>query len=252
MTLRSTRMHALELNKWGQFYNFHVERLQADPEVLAPGNIWYNTTEKTYKCTELDPITETVVVKYFNSFDRNFDAPLPLGWKMIQSPLTYQIADTDTPIWIKLSDKRGVYSFPDDKDKTVNILLPLPRDYKIGTKIYPAIHWAPASISSGISKWDIEYIISNPYIQNSLIDKTPIIIPIDMKGSGQLYKHRLAVVDEAHGFIVNEEDSIINLRLTRNGQLSTDTFIGDIITLSLALIYQSENESSQLIHKTII
>ena len=48
------RFHGLSLAANSTFDNAHFERLVADPLPIAPGRIWFNTTEKAFKYSSLD------------------------------------------------------------------------------------------------------------------------------------------------------------------------------------------------------
>ena len=49
-----TEIHGISLAENSYIENMHVEILETDPTATAAGQIWYNSTEKTYKATSYD------------------------------------------------------------------------------------------------------------------------------------------------------------------------------------------------------
>lgn len=62
MTAMFKKLHGASLAKNSWVENFHVERLASDPtELDYAGRVWFNTTERVYKWTELNDVDAVVV-----------------------------------------------------------------------------------------------------------------------------------------------------------------------------------------------
>jgi hypothetical protein len=113
----------------------------------------------------------------------------------------------------------------------------------VGSKIYPTIHWAPASNSSGDVTWELSYTATKGYGQNNLLNKPITNIIINSPSNGIPYEQQTTFCSELQAILISEPNASISFRLSRLGGAVTDTYIGDALVISLALTYQSDHET---------
>jgi hypothetical protein len=171
---------------------------------------------------------------------------LSTGWKdnivqlssmnsgdILQAPL---LADTGDGMWS--------YLFRDDGYNYVFADIHINHDYKPGTKVYPHLHWTPLSTSTGTVRWSMEYKFARGHGQGDSFLIPPTVLVIEQNGKGLTGEHMVAECSDSDAFIVPEPDTIVRIKVARDGSHANDTFYGSVAGLMLDLHYQSDRETT--------
>lgn len=236
------QFNGVELLNDNSIINFRVDDYSTDPIITKPGRMWYNTTQNAWKYSVLK--NGALEIKYMDKALNPTGEVLPLGWKALTKTVSYNNQYIDGPIWISIDAKNGNFSFQNDKDRHIFENFVIPFDYKPGTRIYPTIHWAPASISTGNVVWEFNYNVSRGYGQGDVLNVAPMTFRLNTSGTGNLFENQTTICPYANSFPAFEPNSVVSLRLSRKGSSIEDTFVGDIYIVAISLMYQSDHEST--------
>lgn len=189
---------------------------------------------------ELENALSTHVANYHDS------VTLPAGWK--DNIVTLNAGNMGDPSHspIFADSGNGIWGlcFSDDNINYAYCDFHINHDYKIGSKIYPHIHWIPLSYSTGNVKWVFEYIFAKGHGQSeTLIGSTTSIVVIQA-GKGLIGEHMVAECSDSQAFIVQEPDTVVRVKIYREGTSIEDTFYGSVIGLMMDFHYQSDREST--------
>lgn len=168
------------------------------------------------------------------------------GWKDLYEPIVgNRTSDPETsPLFMDIGNGLWGWSFASDKINQVFVDFNINHDIKPGTLIYPSVRWTPQSYSTGVVRWELEYIVAKGHQQNEIFTGTPNQIILEQQGKGVIGEHMIAEATLAQAIPAPEPDSIIKFRLIRNGAHVNDTFYGAVIGLTMNLHYQSNTDST--------
>ena len=166
-----------------------------------------------------------------------------LGWKKQSLPIG-SISGVpkgayEEPMWADIGNGAFALHFGDSKSHEAYGYFSVDSDYKPGSLVFPQIHWAPDSISTGNVRWIIEYSISKGHGQNEIISVplAQVIIPGTANGiEGELLTTE---INPLNAFTFPEPSSIVLVRIYREGTSPLDTFIGNAIGLIIDFYYES-------------
>lgn len=122
-------------------------------------------------------------------------------------------------------------------------------DYKIGTVVYPHVHWTPNTTSTGTVRWGFEYTVAKGFQQSSGSDyaaTTTVYVEQTIDANSQ-YRHFTAevVLADAIPSTNLEPDAIILMRVFRDAAHANDTFPDPVYLTSIDLHYQVERASTK-------
>jgi hypothetical protein len=117
----------------------------------------------------------------------------------------------------------------------------MPHKWKEGSTIYPHIHWASQTATSGAVTWGLEYswVDYNPSSPLAFPNTTILTATSASVSSGDIDKH--LIVDLAPITPSGSQgkiSSIIMCRLFRNSSNAADTYSGDAALLSFDVHYE--------------
>ena len=122
-------------------------------------------------------------------------------------------------------------------------------DYKVGTMLYPHIHWTTNTTNTGTVRWGYEYTWARRHDstgQTHFPASTTIYVeqPLD----GDAYGHYVAEMAEGTGIpaATIEVDTIILFRIFRDASHVNDTFPDDVFGFTFDLHYECDRESTPL------
>ncbi len=113
-------------------------------------------------------------------------------------------------------------------------------DYKVGTKIYPHVHWSHKIGSpSGNVVWQIEYSVSKGH--SGGVFPAPTTIEL-VQAAGVQYEHQIIETVEGDAIASTnlEADSVILGRIFRDPAHASDTFENDAFLLQIDFHYESD------------
>lgn len=113
-------------------------------------------------------------------------------------------------------------------------------DYKMGTNIYPHVHWMPDDTNTGVVRWGIEFTFAIGHSQMAFSTSTTTIY-IEQAGSGTQYMHQVAEVSDP-GITLSglEPDTLISARIFRDATHANDTYTGVVHGLTVDIHYEAD------------
>lgn len=171
---------------------------------------------------------------------------LPLGWKDNIVPLNAGNTGNpeNAPLFADSGNGIWGYCFADYYPNFAYCDFHINHDYKLGSKIYPHIHWMPMSYSTGNVKWKFEYIKAKGHQQGESLTGTLTSFNIIGTGKGLKGEHMVTECSDDQAFIVDEPDTIVRVKISRLGGDPEDTFYGAVMCLMVDFHYQSETETT--------
>lgn len=117
----------------------------------------------------------------------------------------------------------------------------MPHCWKVGSRIYPHVHWSPDTTDTGNCTWKLEYSWAN--INDAF--GAPATITATQAGSGTAWKHQLATFEAGAGIDGTGKtlSSMIACRLYRDAP--TDTFTGDAFLLEFDIHFEIDTLGSR-------
>lgn len=142
----------------------------------------------------------------------------------------------------------GVYVWAYDNNAASSedelfLTIQIPHDYKLGSPIYPHLHWSPLTNDAGVVTWGLEYTWVD---YQSTFAATTILTANSESFSNAQYAHFIT----EFGAIIPTGDqdgisSILCVRLFRNSSASADTYTGKAALLSFDIHYEANTIGSR-------
>jgi len=113
-------------------------------------------------------------------------------------------------------------------------------DYKMGTNLYPHIHWSHIiAAPTGNVNWQLEYSVSKGHSVGTFPSTTTLSL---VQAAGPQYTHQIIETSDANAIpSVNiEPDSLIMFRIFRDPADPLDTFEDDAYLLQIDVHYQRD------------
>ncbi len=173
--------------------------------------------------------------------DGNFaglDAKTKDGWRDNIVELTPQIGHPNAPSLNVFRGGISAYNFPDGQMTEAMASFHIDHDYKVGTALYPHVHWSCTSTEVGVVRWGIEYTFAKGHGQQAFPATTTVYV--EQAADGTAYKHYVAEVSDANAVSGAgiETDGILLVRVFRDGEHVNDTLADDVFVFCLDLHYQ--------------
>jgi hypothetical protein len=129
-------------------------------------------------------------------------------------------------------------------DKTTNQQIffeaQLPHTWKLGSTIYPHVHWSPSDTGTGVCIWKLEYSWAN----DSAAFGAPTTITASQAGSGTAWQHQRIAFESNAGIAGTGKtlSSILMCRLYRDA--ATDAYDNDAFLISFDIHYEIDGFGS--------
>lgn len=164
------------------------------------------------------------------------------GWKDITSDLaTGKVAGANVPTWSAFRSGLYGYAFSASALNEVWISFHINHDYAEGTAIYPHVHFSPTTTSTGVVRWGFEYSIAKGHDQEAFPASTTVYVDYNIATNKQ-YQHLIAEVSDNDAPLKAdlETDSLVLMRVFRDGGNVADTFPDSVIGWTVDIHYQAE------------
>lgn len=119
-------------------------------------------------------------------------------------------------------------------------------DYALGTKLYPHIHWVCTTANIGTVRWGFEYSVARGHQQQAFPETTTIYV--EQTTNGTPYLHYVAEVNDANAIdgaaLGIEPDTLIIVRVFRDGAHPNDTLEEPVFGIFLDLHYQADHATT--------
>lgn len=173
--------------------------------------------------------------------DGNFqglDTKTKDGWRDNIVQLSVQVGNPDAPLLNVFRDNIKAYNFADGQMTEAFASFHIDHDYKLGTALYPHIHWACNSTATGTVRWGVEYTYSKGHQQSFFPATTTVYV--QQAADGTQYRHYIAEVSDGNAIpgANIEPDGIILCRFFRDGAHVSDTLADDVFVFCVDLHYQ--------------
>ena len=162
------------------------------------------------------------------------------GWRDLRAPLigakSAGVSDPTLSVFGVSGDIRQ-YKFAVGNE--VYLAFHIDHDIKVGSTVYPHVHWAGSSTDINLVKWEFEYTVAAR--TDAAAFPAPSTIDLQEAPSATAWAHQ--VTEDAVGFAAPEVDSLVLVHLTRvtnGGTENTD----DIYGLFVDLHYETDRVST--------
>lgn len=132
-------------------------------------------------------------------------------------------------------------AFDDTQAEDMYIQIHIKHDIKLGTLVYPHIHWSPGnSTGTGTVRWGFEYSVAKGHQQQAFPATTTVYV--EQAAVGTAYMHMIGETSETDAIPSTniEPDSMVLFRIFRDAAHANDTFTGDAFGIQVDLHYQRE------------
>lgn len=184
-----------------------------------------------------------------SELDGNFtdlDTRTALGWR---DNIVELKVDSSSPNAPTLEAFRGgilCWKFPPNELTEAHSAWHIDHDYALGTKLYLHVHWACKTTNIGTVRWGFEYTVARGHQQEAFPATTTVYA--EQATDGTAYMHHIAEVSEANaidGADLNiEPDTVILVRLFRDGAHANDTLESDVFVSFIDLHYQADRATT--------
>lgn len=129
--------------------------------------------------------------------------------------------------------------FEAGKDQMIYIVMQLPHTWKMGTSIYPHIHWEPATNNIGTVKWQLSYRWRNHGATAAALTDLTLLT---LTTGGVANVLRYDAFDTISGD-TKDISSMLQIALSRTG--TADSFTGSARLLEFDIHYQVDSRGSR-------
>lgn len=127
-------------------------------------------------------------------------------------------------------------------DESAHFIAQIPHSYKVGSNLYPHVHWSPDNTNTGDVRWQFEYVIASIDDEFSSSATTNTVTAVAAGSVGAHQVNSFPVIDGS-GIGIS---SIIIGRLTRLSQSDAeDTFTGNACFLEFDFHYEIDTLGSK-------
>lgn len=144
-------------------------------------------------------------------------------WDDVRVPMDIVKLGASAPTWGTLGTGLDVLQFSHSQDNYVSFVCQLPHGYKVGSDIYPHVHWSPIDTDAGNVRWLLRYSWAN------IGDVFPAGSNIYTTDATDLTaeKHQLVSFAAIDG-TGQDISSMLHCRLYRLGTSVVDTYGSDV------------------------
>lgn len=176
------------------------------------------------------------------------DTSATYGWRDLTAAFVVRGTGLNNPTWGTFRNGIAGYLFSPSTMKEVWSNFHIDHDYAMGTVVFPHIHWAPNTTSTGTVRWGVEYTVAKGHQQgaDSTFGATTTVYINQTVSTPSQYQHFVAEVSLADAIPATllEPDSVIMVRFFRDAANAADTFPDDVFGFFGDLHYQSNRFST--------
>lgn len=183
----------------------------------------------------------------WNELDGNFsdlDTRTGSGWRDLIVPLQVQVGNPNAPTLNVFRNNIQGYSFTDGDNTEATAVFHIDHDYKLGTALYPHIHWSISGTETGTVRWGFEYTFAKGHQQAAFGASTTVYV--EQAADGTAYKHYVAEVSDGNAIPGTniEPDTLVICRIFRDGAHINDTLAADVFVFCVDMHYQADRFST--------
>lgn len=183
----------------------------------------------------------------YTELDENFDdlnTRTALGWRDNIIELTVDSSSPDAPTLNPFRGNLKAWTFFANEMTEAHSAWHIDHDYALGTPLYFHVHWATASTDIGTVRWGFEYSIAKGHQQQAF--PMPSTVYVEQATTGVAYMHMVGELSEANAIPGTgiEPDTVIKVRMFRDGAHENDTLNADVFGLFIDMHYQANRATT--------
>ncbi len=176
----------------------------------------------------------------------DLDGRTKLGWR---DNIVEIKVDSSSPNAPTLGTVRGgilAWQFFANELTEAHSAFHIDHDYALGTKLYLHVHWVGTTTTVGTVRWGFEYTVAKGHQQQAFPTTTTVYV--EQSTTGTAYTHMVGEVSEgnatAGAALGIEPDTVILVRLFRDGAHVNDTLEETVFGIFLDLHYQADKATT--------
>lgn len=168
-----------------------------------------------------------------------FDAKTRDGWRDNIVQLDVQVGNPDAPTLNVFRNGIKAYTFFAGEMSEAFASFHIDHDYKLGTALYPHVHWSINTATTGTVRWGIEWTYAKGHGQAAFGATQTVYV--EQASDGTAFKHYVAEVSDGNAIPGTnvETDGIVLCRFFRDGAHPNDTLDADVFVFCVDLHYQA-------------
>lgn len=199
------------------------------------------------------PLSKTVLAKNRILVDRGngFDEQTTIkkavnsgleGWRALASSLNAaKVTGASQPDWSVFQDGVYAYEFSAGTMNESWLTFHVNHDYKLGTDLWPNIHWSTTGTDTGTVRWGMEYTSAIGFNQETFAANTTVYM--EQAASGTARRHM--TVNGAAMSIANlENDALIIMRVFRDAGHDNDDLTDTAFGFFIDIHYETDHYST--------
>lgn len=179
------------------------------------------------------PKSDQPLDSYESRFNRAVDRELSkirneisqVGWEDVLADISTRPlpAGGNNPAWSTFRNGIYAYAFSASVLQEVFVNFHVTHNWRQGSKFYPHLHWALAVAGTGgqVVRWGIEYTAAIGHNQGAFPATSTFYLEPTV--STTQYQHMITEADDTQAITVPEVDSIVLMRIFRDGANGADT-----------------------------
>ena len=161
------------------------------------------------------------------------------GWRDMTADLTGNSGPgANPPSWAEFRD--GMYGWAFAANVTDELFVTFHPNHDVieGELFYPHIHWSPNTTSTGTVVWKVDITIAKGHDQEAFPAPTTCDLTTTISSNKQ-YQHIITECTDAQAIAMPETDSLIMIRVYREGGDAGDTFPDPVFGLTADIHYRA-------------
>lgn len=174
------------------------------------------------------------------------------GWRDLMGQVLVKTSGADRPTFQAMSAIPGAasmwgYSWSATVLQQVQIDYHVDHDIKLGSVLYPHVHFRPLTNAAGVVRWGFEYSVSKGHGQTAGFPATTTVYVNFNVPANSLGTHFVAEVATADAIPSTniEPDSVIHMRVFRDAANAADTYTGAVWCWQADLHYQVQQAATK-------
>lgn len=164
------------------------------------------------------------------------------GWDDITADIgSGKVAGANVPTWSTFRDGINAYEFSASVTNEVWVTFHIKHDYSEGTNLYPHVHFSTTGTGTGVVRWGFEYMIAKGHDQAAFPASTTVYVNYNIASNKQ-YQHLIAEVSDADSFDGLEADTLVLMRIFRDGGDAADTFASTVHAFTADIHFQVDKQ----------
>ena len=150
----------------------------------------------------------------------------------------------NAPTWTAYQGGISMYAFDAGTMNEVWANFHVTHDYKMGTKMYPHIHWQVTGTNAGVVRWGVEYTLAKGHGQGA--DPATTTVYVEQAATGTAFTNMIAEMSDANAISgeLLEPDAVVKCRFFRDAAHVNDTQTGKAFVSFVDLHYQTDGNAT--------